>query len=193
VKVESKRRWVAPFRPRETFQTSANVITFFIGWGIIILLLNLSLFTKQGYTPAIPAPIHFTGGSFLDASWTGVRFMGVLILFSMLPVKWPLALPVMWGISISVSSLAQLGMSFNDGGDIFLMRTLLVIGQLGVLYFATRLARSTQLGTKFVASDHYSVRWGQAFLTSWRENWIGVVVTLAVYILALAALNPLEL
>ncbi|AKP64456.1 hypothetical protein [Levilactobacillus koreensis] len=193
MKVESKRRWVAPFRPSETFQTSTSVITFFIGWGIIILLLNLSLFTKQGYTPAIPAPIHFTGGSLLDASWTGVRFMGVLILFSMLPVKWPLALPVMWGISISVSSLAQLGMSFNDGGDIFFMRTLLVIGQLGVLYFATRLARSTQLGTKFVVSDHYSVRWGQAFLTSWRENWIGVVVTLAVYILALAALNPLEL
>ena len=193
MKVESKRWWVAPFRPSETFQTSSQVITFFIGWGIIILLLNLSLFTKQGYTPAIPAPIHFTGGSLLDASWVGLRFVAVLVLFSMLPLKWPLALPVMWGISISVSSLAQLGMSFNDGVGIFVMRVLLVIGQLGVLYFATRLARSTQLGTKFVASDHYSVRWLQAFLTSWRQNWVGVVVTLAVYILALAALNPLEL
>ncbi|WP_164510541.1 hypothetical protein [Levilactobacillus fujinensis] len=193
MKVESKRWWVAPFRPSETFRTSPNVITFFIGWGIIILLLNLSLFTKQGYTPAIPTPIHFTGSSLLDASWVGLRFVGVLALFSMLPVKWPLALPVMWGISISVSSLAQLGLSFNDGVAIFLMRMLLVVSQWGMLYCVVRLTRGTQLRTRMVVSDHYIIRWGNAFLTSWRQNWAGVVVTLASYILALAALNPLAL
>jgi len=99
----------------------------------------------------------------------------------------------MWGISISVSSLAQLGLSFNDGVAIFLMRMLLVVSQWGMLYCVVRLTRGTQLRTRMVVSDHYIIRWGNAFLTSWRQNWAGVVVTLASYILALAALNPLAL
>ncbi|WP_143462304.1 hypothetical protein [Levilactobacillus enshiensis] len=193
MKVERKRWWVAPFRPSETFQTSPNVITFYICWGIVILLLNLSLFTQPGYSPAIPAPIHFTGGALLNASWVGLRFVGILVAVSWLPVKWPLALPLMWGISISVSSLAQLGMSFNDGLGIFLMRTLLVSGQWGLLYFVARLTRRTQLDTQVVASARYSVRWARSFLTSWQQNWVGIMTTLLVYILALAALNPLEL
>jgi len=167
-----------------------------LGWTILLIVALLTLTFAHVVVPNQVTFHALTLNSFFASLLMGLRIMVLFLVFSTLPMLWPVTLLSFLCLTIGSVALAQLVGVFMQGSFVLsLVYLVFVVTFCGFLYTAVLLTNETIMGNGWGEPGNekgYLINWLTSLLNTLRRVSLPILVLLLVSSVTLALTNTVN-
>ncbi|GEO74958.1 hypothetical protein FD30_GL002155 [Levilactobacillus namurensis DSM 19117] len=161
------------------------------GWCVVLAIILLTLTLSHVVTPNTITLHPFTFNGFLAALLMGLRIIVLFLVFSTLPMRWPVTLLTFLSLTMGIVAISQFVSVLLQGQPlVILLYLVFILAFCGLLYIAIVLTSETIQHNDWGQNQKgYLINWGTSLLSSLRRFSLPLLVALVVYSVVLPLTN----
>ncbi|QMU08262.1 hypothetical protein [Levilactobacillus suantsaii] len=174
----------------EKLHLSRFTTRILLGWCLLLAVILVVLGSLHAMQPHLITLHALTLDGFLASALMGLRLVVLFLVFSTIPMRWPVTLLSFLSLTIGIVALYQLiPVMFRGPALLALVYLAFVASMLGLLFTAILTTSETITRNDWAKGDSYFKHWGLALLSSIRDYSLPLLVSLIVFSLSLALTN----
>ncbi|GEO69719.1 hypothetical protein [Levilactobacillus acidifarinae] len=161
-----------------------------MGWCVLLFVVLLALGFSHLVEPHAITLHALTLNGFLASILMGLRVIVLFLVFSTIPMRWPITLLAFMTLTIGVVATYQFITVVLAGNFLVMFLYLIfVIAFLVLLYTAILMTSETIIHNDWEKGGSYLKHWGLALLNSIRQYSLPLLISLVISSLALTLTN----
>lgn len=161
-----------------------------MGWCVFLFVILLALGFSHMITPHVISLHALTLDSWLASVLMGLRVIVLFLVFSTIPMRWPITLLSFISLTIAVVAIYQFITVLMTGNFLVMLAYLVFVGAfLALLYTAILMASDIIEHNHWEKGGGYFKNWGLSLLSNVRQYSLPLLISLVVFSVALPLTN----